>query len=87
MTLPRIGNSLEINSVSDRGTKKRSNNMGAKSVDQPRIGTIPLAESLATDENQLVNLNSASLRDSAEQAASFDTKKWKRIINGNVEMI
>ena len=51
MTLPRIGNSMEMHSVSERDTKKRSNNYGSKSVDQPRIGTIPIVESLATDEN------------------------------------
>ena len=87
MTLPRIGNSMEINSVSERDTKhRRATNMGSKSVDQPRMATIPIIESVGSEENNLVKMNT-SLRESAEQTASFDTKKWKRIINGNVDMI
>lgn len=51
MTLPRIGNSMEMPSISGRDTKKRSNNMGSKSVDQPKMNTIPIIDSLANEES------------------------------------
>lgn len=88
MTLPRIGNSMEIHSISERDTKRRSNNMGSKSVDQPRtMGTIPIIDSLGNESEQRAIQMNSTMRDSYEQTTSFDTKKWKRMINGNVEMI
>lgn len=51
ITLPRIGNSMEMPSKSERdSTKKRSHTMNGKSLDQPRMTTIPIIESLGNDE-------------------------------------
>ena len=54
------------------------------------MGTIAIVDSLG-NETTLVNQGQSSLptqvNESAEQASAFDTKKWKKIINGNVDMI
>ena len=46
--------------------------------------TVPIVDSLGNDEGMKMNMN---LRESSEVTTSFDTKKWKRMINGNVDMI
>jgi len=83
-TLPKINNSmdsLDAGSVSGRDQKKRNNNIGSKSLDHPRMATIPIVDSMGNEFG--VNQNT----ESAETLTVFDTKKWKRIINGNVEII
>ena len=78
MTLPRIGNSMEVHSISERDdnnnhSKKRSTKMGSKSVDQPRMGTIAIVDSIANEESGRVMKLNSTLRDSSEQTTSFDT--------------
>ena len=51
------------------------------------IPTIPLHETLGNDSAANAMTNDRSMRESMEVATGFDTKKWKKIINGNVEMI
>ena len=77
--MPKIGNSLEY-LVQD--AVKKVNNIASKSVDHPRKGTIPIATS-AGNEGLTMALNT----ESSEALTVFDTDKWKKIINGNVEII
>ena len=51
-------------------------------MDHPRKGTIPIGTS-AGNEGLTMALNT----ESSETLTIFDTVKWKKIINGNVEII
>ena len=79
----------DISGSRGSGTKKRYQNSGAKSVEQSRnMMTIPLADTLGNETTQANAMTGVqSMRESVEVSTGFDTKKWKRIINGNVEMI
>jgi len=59
---------------------------GAKSV-EPRsvMNTIPL-ESIG-NESTAQNLGPDTVTESIDTTTIFDTKKWKKMINGNVTMI
>ena len=76
-----------MHSISERDSKKYSNNIGSKSVDNPRMGTIPIETTNGNIETQANMPVPNSLRESVESISTFDTKKWRRMINGNVEMI
>ena len=59
-------------------------------MDGPRLmGTIPVETTNGNIniETQAYNQQADSLRNSVESISAFDTKKWRRMINGNVEMI
>ena len=70
--------------------KSKNQNSGSKSV-EPRgvMTTIPL-ESLgneSTAQNLATAANPVTVRDSLDSTAVFDTKKWKKMLNGNISMI
>ena len=52
------------------------------------MNTIPL-ESMGNESTaqNMTAANTATLRESIETTTVFDTKKWKKMINGNVDMI
>lgn len=96
LTLPRLD--VNSNPVSERNSgtysttnkkkPKKQNNRGAKSIDQNRMATIPL-ESFADDNTTQAAMTNVptQMRESADETMSFDTKKWKKIINANVDMV
>ena len=53
--------------------------------------TIPIVDSVGNEMTTTMHAATTavpnSIRDSQEELSQFDTKKWKKIINGNVEMI
>ncbi len=78
----------DITASQNSNQKKRYNKTGSKSVEQSmNMPTIPLHETLGNDSAANALTNDRSMRESMEVATGFDTKKWKKIINGNVEMI
>lgn len=87
LSLPRINNSMDLHSISERDSKKYSNNIGSKSVEHPRMGTVPIETTNGNIETQANMAVPDSVRVSVESISAFDTKKWKRMINGNVDMI
>ena len=79
-----------------RETKRQNNvgsKVGSKSVDHPKgtMKTIPIVDSVGNEMTTTMHAATTavpnSIRDSQEELSQFDTKKWKKIINGNVEMI
>ena len=52
------------------------------------MNTIPL-ESMGNESTaqNMTAANTGTLRESIETTTVFDTKKWKKMINGNVDMI
>ena len=90
-SLPEINRSLDLASES----KRRHSNKGVKLVDpvqlqaaQHRTSTaLPTVDSLGLDSQAQAVTVPATAASMSEANTRFDTLKWKRLINGNVEMI